>query len=204
MRRFPVVATVVVLAAVATMVGLGLWQVQRRAWKNDLVARYAAASRDPAVLVLPGLAMPRAAAYRHVRWDCPEASADQVVGGRSADGHSGWAHAVICRRRDGDRAVTLPVVIGWSSGLAPVHWAGGTVTGVAVPGPKAGVVTADADPRVHPLDWHLVADPPLAGLAANALPDPRDIPNNHWSYAIQWFAFALTALVIYGLALRRR
>ena len=52
--------------------------------------------------------------------------------------------------------------------------------------------------------WHIVADPPLAGLIANARPDPRDIPNNHWSYAIQWFAFAATALIIYALALRRR
>ena len=50
----------------------------------------------------------------------------------------------------------------------------------------------------------VIADPPLAGLAANARPDPADLPNNHWSYAIQWFAFALTALVIYGLALRKR
>jgi len=41
-------------------------------------------------------------------------------------------------------------------------------------------------------------------LMANASPDPRDIPNNHWSYAIQWFAFAATALIIYALALRRR
>jgi cytochrome oxidase assembly protein ShyY1 len=50
----------------------------------------------------------------------------------------------------------------------------------------------------------LVADPPLAGLAANARPDPSDIPNNHLSYAVQWFLFAVTALVIYLLALRKR
>jgi len=29
-------------------------------------------------------------------------------------------------------------------------------------------------------------------------------PNNHLSYAIQWFFFAATALVIYVLALRKR
>ena len=43
-----------------------------------------------------------------------------------------------------------------------------------------------------------------AGLDANARPDPATIPNNHLSYAIQWFLFALTALVIYGIALRKR
>jgi surfeit locus 1 family protein len=41
-------------------------------------------------------------------------------------------------------------------------------------------------------------------LQANAAPDPRDVPNNHLSYAVQWFLFATTAIVIYGLALRKR
>jgi surfeit locus 1 family protein len=50
----------------------------------------------------------------------------------------------------------------------------------------------------------LVADPPLAGLDANAMPDPSEIPNNHFAYAVQWFLFAATALVIYVLAVRRR
>jgi surfeit locus 1 family protein len=50
----------------------------------------------------------------------------------------------------------------------------------------------------------VVADPPLGGLVANAQPDPRSLPNNHLSYAVQWFLFAITALVIYGLALWRR
>ena len=54
------------------------------------------------------------------------------------------------------------------------------------------------------LGYKVVADPPLAGLAAIAAPDPNDLPNNHWSYAIQWFLFALVALVIYGIALRKR
>ncbi|MBU6269649.1 MAG: SURF1 family protein, partial [Sphingomonadales bacterium] len=65
-------------------------------------------------------------------------------------------------------------------------WRGGAVAGVIAPGPR------------------LVADPPLAGLAANARPDPGTIPNNHLSYAVQWFLFALTALVIYAIALWKR
>ena len=49
-----------------------------------------------------------------------------------------------------------------------------------------------------------MATPPLAGLEANAIPDPSEIPNNHFAYAIQWFLFAATALVIYTLALMKR
>ena len=38
----------------------------------------------------------------------------------------------------------------------------------------------------------------------SAPPSLSSIPNNHRSYALQWFAFALIALVIYGLAVRKR
>jgi surfeit locus 1 family protein len=78
------------------------------------------------------------------------------------------------------------VDLGFSRDLAAPAWTGGEVTGVIAPGPR------------------LVADPPLAGLEAMTRPDPGELPNNHLAYAGQWFFFALTALVIYVLALRRR
>ena len=82
------------------------------------------------------------------------------------------------------------VVLGWSRDPAPRTWSGGEVAGVIAPG-------GDAGPR-------LVADPPLAGLAANARPDPANIPNNHLAYAVQWFLFAAVALVIYAIAVSKR
>jgi surfeit locus 1 family protein len=39
---------------------------------------------------------------------------------------------------------------------------------------------------------------------ASAPPSPDNIPNNHLSYAVQWFLFAGIAGVIYALALRQR
>ena len=198
MRRPPVIATIVVLLAVAAMIGLGMWQLQRRAWKEAMLARFAVAEQITTPLVVTGDDLPRDAGYRHVQWTCPETSADQVVGGRNINGRSGWAHVVLCIHRSGEVATLLPVVIGWSFSVAPVKWTGGLLTGVAVPGIKTGVVL----PRKA--DWHIVADPPLSGLVANARPDPREIANNHFSYAIQWFFFAATALIIYLLALRKR
>ena len=44
----------------------------------------------------------------------------------------------------------------------------------------------------------------LPGLEASAPPSLDSIPNNHRSYAIQWFLFAGIAALIYGLALRQR
>jgi cytochrome oxidase assembly protein ShyY1 len=93
------------------------------------------------------------------------------------------AHVADCLLTGGGKA---RVVLGWSRDPAPAQWRGGEVMGVIAPGPR------------------LIADPPLAGLAPSARPDPADIPNNHLSYAVQWFLFAATALVIYALALRKR
>ena len=50
----------------------------------------------------------------------------------------------------------------------------------------------------------LVAASAPPGLEPSAEPSLSSIPNNHRFYALQWFAFALIALVIYGLAVRKR
>jgi surfeit locus 1 family protein len=81
-------------------------------------------------------------------------------------------------------------VLGWSRSPEPAQWPGGEVAGVLLAQPKG--------------KFDIIADPPLAGLEANARPDPADIPNNHLAYAVQWFLFAGVALVIYALALRKR
>jgi len=50
---------------------------------------------------------------------------------------------------------------------------------------------------------HVAASAP-AGLEPAAPPSPKIIPNNHRSYAVQWFSFAAIALIIYALALQKR
>lgn len=186
-RRLPPAATLIVLIAVAIMIRLGFWQISRLHEKEALLARYGASAHDPAPVAWPGNAeAARLSLYRHSQLTCTRVIGITAVSGRNAAGLPGWAHIAICARTGG----TTRVVLGWSNGPEPVNWAGGEVTGVIAPGDATG-------PR-------LVADPPLAGLAANAAPDPRDIPNNHLSYAVQWFLFATTALVIYAIALRKR
>lgn len=198
-RSFPVVATLLVLIAIGTMIDLGLWQWHRKAWKEAMLARYLTAAHQDGELAVAGVDLPENAAYRRLRWSCEETGPDQVVAGRNGEGRSGWAHVVLCTHRVGAATSRVPVVIGWSFAVAPVHWDGGAIAAIAVPGPKSGVAVPPGS-----LSWHLVADPPQAGLVANARPDPREIPNNHFGYAVQWFLFALTALVIYAIALRRR
>ena len=49
MNRLPVIPTLLVALAVATMIGLGIWQLQRKEQKDALLSRYESAVGLPAV-----------------------------------------------------------------------------------------------------------------------------------------------------------
>lgn len=187
-RRVPIVATIVVLCAVGIMVALGVWQLQRAQWKAELLERYRGSLSMSADVPWPQTQQEvENALYRHTAVTCERVLAHDARSGRSAAGEAGWAHVVRC---DLAGAGEADVVLGWSRRSDPVVWTGGQVYGFVGPG-MAG-------------EARLIASPPLAGLEANAPPNPEDIPNNHIAYAFQWFFFALTALVVYALALRKR
>ena len=177
------IPTVIVLAAVGVMIALGFWQLERRAEKEDLLVRYRAAAFDHGLAPWPrGAAQAQALLYRRARLDCAKAAGISAIAGQNVAGESGLAITARCNPEDENALI----VLGWSRQLVVPEWTGGTVTGIVAPGPR------------------LVADPPLPGLQANAAPDPSGIPNNHLTYAVQWFLFAVVALAIYALALRKR
>ncbi|QIQ86663.1 SURF1 family cytochrome oxidase biogenesis protein [Erythrobacter sp.] len=184
MKRLPVLPTILVLAAVATMIGLGIWQLGRKDEKEALLARYEAASESQEMVPFPVAGKGEAVWFRRSVIDCQQVIDSEPVAGTAANGAKGWAMRVTCEMAGSDAAVTVD--LGFARDLAAPEWQGGMVSGVIAPGPR------------------LVADPPIADLAPLAAPDPADLPNNHLAYAGQWFFFALTALVIYALALRTR
>jgi surfeit locus 1 family protein len=186
-RPIPVAASLVVLATVATMVALGFWQLGRMREKDVELGRYERASAMSADVAWPrSPAEFEAALYRRSHVTCVSVERTDTVAGRSASGETGWAHMVRCRLADGG---TADIALGWSRDPRVEAWTGGEVGGFI--GPYRGGVK-------------LAAAPPQSGLVQLAAPDPRDVPNNHLSYAVQWFLFALTALVIYVLALRKK
>jgi surfeit locus 1 family protein len=186
-RRVPLLPTMIVAAAVATMIALGVWQLQRKHWKESLLARYQAAETMSADVPWPRTPEEvERALYRHARVFCDRVTGIGAIAGRSAQGESGWAHVATCELDGGAGA---DIALGWSRKPADVAWGGGEVSGFVAPAAKGA---------------RLIAAPPQAGLAQLAAPDPLDLPNNHLSYAVQWFFFAATAAVIYVLALRKR
>ena len=183
-RRVPVVATLIVIAAVATMVALGVWQLRRAEWKAGLIARYQAAQSLSSDVPWPRTdADLERALFRWSGFTCERVLGMRVTAATSAAGAKGVAQVARCAISGGGEA---EVALGWSTPAQTVEWSGGEVAGVIAPG---GVLHAA---QLTP------------GLERLAPPDPNDLPNNHLMYAGQWFFFALTALVIYGLALRKR
>ena len=190
MKRLPLVPTLIVAAAVALMVGLGIWQLQRAEWKNELLARYEANARlAPVAFPLVPTPKDEALLFRRATGFCLQPASWTARSGRNRIGEAGWRHIALCRT--GAEGPGMAVDLGWSNSSDPPKAYRG--------GPVSGVIGADRERILL-----LVGDKAAPGLAPSALPSLDDIPNNHLAYAVQWFLFAAMAVVIYVLALRRR
>ncbi|WP_300973097.1 SURF1 family protein [Sphingomonas sp. LHG3406-1] len=197
MRRVPIFATLVVLLACATMAGLGFWQLDRAKEKEVAIARLAS-NLDAAPIAIDRTVDLDRQLFRPASATCGP-SPTRLEGA----GRFGFRLLADCRPLDGGQM--LMVQLGTTRRLIGAgQWSGGDVTGTLTQAPDNRALPARiADPR-PPMPM-IVADPPVIPFSERpAPPSIADIPNNHRSYAVQWFAFAAVALVIYVLALRRR
>jgi surfeit locus 1 family protein len=186
--RPPLLATIIVLAAVVTMIGLGVWQLRRAEWKDGVLRELAAAAHQPAVAYPAPPVADALPLFRRSAVTCLSVAGWRATSGRNRAGESGWIHVASCRT--GAEGPGAQVVVGWSRDDANPAWAGGRVTGTIAPDSRSLI--------------RLVADDAPAGLMPAAPPNIDSIPNNHRAYAVQWFAFAAIALVVYVVALRSR
>ena len=189
-RRLPIIPTIIVVLAAATMIGLGIWQLQRAQWKERLLAQYQAAQNLPPITwpssPIKGDRLPL---FRQATGVCLRAIGTRTVAGENRAGEPGFAHIIDCAT--GAEGPGMSVEVGWSKNPnARPDWRGGLVSGVIAP---------DKLTRMR-----LVAATAPPGLEPSAPPSIASIPNNHRGYAIQWFSFAAIALIIYGLAVRKR
>ena len=188
-RKLPLVPTVLVGLAVAVMIGLGIWQLERREQKLALLESYGAAAGLPPIgwpSLPPKEPLPL---FRSATGNCLQVTGFRTAAGQNLNGEPGFL--VIADCRTGAEGPGMAVELGWSKDPnAGKAWRGGLVSGTIAPDSRSLM--------------RLVAASPGPGLAASAPPSPDTIPNNHFSYAIQWFLFAGIAALIYALALRQR
>lgn len=203
MRRLPLLPTIVVLLAVATMIGLGLWQLRRAEWKEGLLAQYRAARTSPALIGLPAEADAASLAFRRTRLDCTLTGKPVQIGGSGPAGNSGFRTIVGCRLNDGR---LMMADIGWQAvgRMLPPPRTGSAIQGLGVLIPDEVLAHRFADTSGEPLPWLIVLEAPLPGYAPSTPPSVETIPNNHRGYAVQWFLFAAVALGIFALAARKR
>ena len=189
-KRLPIIPTIIVAAAVALMIGLGIWQLRRAEWKEGLLTQYAEAEKLPPIAFPTGpLRDAQLPLFRYATGVCLRIAGKRAVAGENRAGEPGYVQVVDCVT--GAEGPGMSVELGWSKDPnAKFSWPGGPVSGVIAP---------DRRSRMR-----LVAASAPPGLQPSAEPSLATIPNNHRSYALQWFAFAATALVIYGLALRKK
>lgn len=215
MRRLPLLLAA--LPALALLLFLGTWQVQRLHWKNDLLARIAASEAAPPI-PLEDPPQPLAKVRVTGRFD----HAREALVGLEVRGAVLGASLVTPLLRNDASAIL--VNRGWVplERSTPVGRPEGEVTveGWIHPGDRANLFSARDDPagrRFYTLDPAAigaaigleVAPYALIALGPPGSPDPaRTLPrptNNHLGYAITWYGLALSLLgVLAAFALRRK
>ncbi|MFL6742979.1 MAG: SURF1 family cytochrome oxidase biogenesis protein, partial [Sphingomicrobium sp.] len=149
-RRLHVMPTIIVAVAVAVMIRLGFWQIERAHWKERLLARYAAAEQLPPITwpAVP-LKEEQLPLFRHATGMCQRVLGQRAAAGENVSGEPGYVHIVDCPG--------MSVEVGWSKDPnAKVNWSGGLVSGIIAPDRRAGM--------------RLVAASPPPGLAPSAPP----------------------------------
>lgn len=198
MKRIPVVATIVVVAAITLMIALGFWQLQRRSEKEALLKQYAANITQPAI-AFPSIPVDDSLLFRRASGMCLEAVSWSERSGRNAAGGSGWRQIAQCRTGAEGPGMAVQVGVARSAGGKP-DWKGGEVHGYITHAPDDQPLILSLFGTSRPKTLMLVSDTTPPGLDANPGPDLSAVPNNHLAYAVQWFIFAAIAGLIYGLA----
>lgn len=233
-RRPPIGLTIATLIALAILVGLGTWQLQRRAWKEGLLAQIAALQTAPAqdaAAVLARMARGQDVSFTRVRTTCPGLAQapylelygvkDGTAGARliSACPTPGTAYGAILV----DRGFVPDTV----SDRPPVDPADRTpleLVGVLRAPDPATFVTPPNRPDANrwfsrdvaamaktlgvssPAPMFLMAETSTnPGWAAlKPAPVPAEISNRHLEYALTWFGLAGALIAVYAAMLWKR
>ena len=205
----PAVSTLVMLVV---LLGLGFWQLQRREWKADLLARIDSAERLPAV-PMPASPEPfaKVSVQGRLRTDL------QALYGAEVRGDTLGAHLIMPLERV--NADPVLVDLGWVPNSATHPKPGpAVVEGFIRPAEHPGLFAATDDlrgRRFYTLNPEAIgtalgvklAPFTLVAIGPPGMPDPsRALPrpaNDHFGYALTWFSFAAILAIIFALHARR-
>lgn len=208
MKRLPPAATALTLVMLAVLASLGLWQLERHDWKTALLAQLIANSAAP-VRPLPST-LAGADEFAPVSLSCRWLGQAVRLPGSGPGGAAGERVYQRCQPGDGGAPVTVDlgfVRLGESAPARP-H---GALVGVLRAWPTLSAVErVSGARRIGPQTFAADRDffvqlkaPTVAGAPNPAPLNPADLPNNHLSYAFQWFGFAGILLGVFVLFVAR-
>jgi surfeit locus 1 family protein len=226
-RRFPFGLTLAAAIGITILIGLGVWQLQRLKWKEDLLTRVAAARTAPALPLQAVMAQARSGRdveWRRVRVTC-DAHGPTALLYALDKGQVVWRAVSLCAAPLDYLVVVDRGYLDSTRGLLDPPAASlpppGGVTGVlrkaepedsAQPSdvrrftrrdtalPKALFGAGYAGPIYYLIADHEEPAPPGVSPA----PLPVDIPNRHFEYALTWFGLAGALAGVYLAVLWRR
>ena len=202
------------------LLALGIWQVQRLAWKEGLIAAIDASIAGPAITLQQARQLPNID-YAKVRLDGEFRNDAPILMIATADGGPAWS--VIRAFALGDGTV-LMVDTGKLRDQAPPQPPAGAISLEALVRLHAGRQGMfDPDNKADGSEWYwwdlpamarrlgateqaftlqlLPGQPGTEGLIVE--PPKANLHNNHLGYAITWFGLAATLVVMAGLFLLR-
>jgi surfeit locus 1 family protein len=208
-QRRDVVAVVSAVLVAAVCVRLGIWQLdrlhQRRARNAALAARLAL----PLLTVTSSTPADSARERRVQARGVYDFTYELTWTGRSFEGTPGVALITLLRLADGSAVLVdrgwVPSPDAFHVDHAPYREPDtATVTGIALllPRGRGDVIVDGPRPDFLPFVIQLETPDPAAGLPRR-WPLPAFDNGPHLSYAIQWFSFALIALVGTAVLIRR-
>lgn len=206
MQRRDVVAGLAAVLVAAGCVRLGIWQLDRLAQRRARNAMQAARLALPALDVRAGISSDSANVRRVVARGRYEYDDELTWPGRSFEGTPGVALITPLRLADGSAVL---VDRGWAPSPDAFHvdhaafreLDTATVNGVARRLPR-GRGDVEAAAGFLPFVIELANPDPARGLPRR-WPAPSFDNGPHLSYAIQWFSFALIALVGTAVMIRK-
>jgi surfeit locus 1 family protein len=210
----PAISTLVMLVI---LISLGIWQLERRAWKLALLGQIDTAEHHPAI-PMPAAPLP----FQKVRLEGRLRTDLQASYGFDVrDGRPG-TQLIVPMERDGQPTVLVDLGFLPDAAPHPFPMEPQAVEGFIRPAEHAGMFSGTDSPaqrRFYTLDpavigaslgetnvapyTLIVLGPVLAGQMpepSHAMPRP---PNDHLNYAFTWFGFAVTLSVIFFLYARK-
>jgi surfeit locus 1 family protein len=225
--------TVFTIPAIALMLGLGVWQLDRLAWKTDLIAEIQSRLAAPPaplgdVLAEAGGAL-AGVQFRRVSVTGEFLNDRELyLAARSMNGNPGYHVMTPFRQADGGTVLVdrgwVPVDRKLPAARADGQLAGPQTLDGVIRLPRAGKAWFQPDNEPQNNMWFWIDLPAMAAHAGagDAAPVYLDagpaenpggfpiggqtrvnLPNDHLQYAITWFALAVILAVIYVIYHRR-